>query len=93
MCSVKIISHFFPFFGNVTDTHKLSLSFPLEENLPYDKISILVAPDSGLVKRISIHHKLGNVTTITFQGMKTGVKLKDELFEWDIPEGTEVIEP
>ena len=66
---------------------------PIEENLPYDRISMLVAADSGLVERISIHHKLGNVTTITFQGIKTGVKLDDKLFEWNIPEGTEVIEP
>jgi len=67
--------------------------FPLEDNLPYDKISILVAPDSGLVERIAIHHKLGNVTTITFHRIKTGVNLKDELFEWNVPEGTDVIEP
>jgi outer membrane lipoprotein-sorting protein len=67
--------------------------FPLEDNLPYDKISILVASDSGLVERIAIHHKLGNVTTITFQGIETGVKLEDQLFEWNVPEGTEVIEP
>jgi outer membrane lipoprotein-sorting protein len=67
--------------------------FPIEDNLPYDKISLLVAPDSGLVERISIHHKLGNVTTISFQGFKTGVKLADKLFEWNVPEGTEVIEP
>ncbi len=67
--------------------------FPLEDNLPYDKISILVASDSGLVERIAIHHKLGNITTITFHGIKAGVKLEDKLFEWNIPEGTEVIEP
>jgi len=67
--------------------------FPLEDNLPYDKISILVAFDSGLVERIAIHHKLGNVTTITFHGMKTGVELSDDLFKWDVPKGTKVIEP
>ncbi|MDF1526094.1 MAG: outer membrane lipoprotein carrier protein LolA [bacterium] len=67
--------------------------FPLEDNLPYDKISILVASDSGLVERIAIHHKLGNVTTITFHGIKTGVELSDDLFKWDVPKGTEVIEP
>jgi outer membrane lipoprotein-sorting protein len=67
--------------------------FPIEDNLPYDKISILVAGDSGLIERISIHHKLGNVTTITFHRIKTGVKLADKLFEWNIPEGTDVIEP
>jgi len=67
--------------------------FPIEDNLPYDKISILVARDTGLIERITIHHKLGNVTTITFRGIRTGVKLKDMLFEWNVPEGTEVIEP
>jgi outer membrane lipoprotein carrier protein len=67
--------------------------FPLEDNLPYDKISISVASDSGLVERITIHHKLGNVTTITFHDIKTGIQLDDKLFEWDVPEGTEVIEP
>ncbi|MDF1535421.1 MAG: outer membrane lipoprotein carrier protein LolA [bacterium] len=67
--------------------------FPVEDNLPYDKISLLVASESGLVERISIHHKLGNVTTITFHGFKTGTKLPDDLFKWDVPEGTDVIEP
>ncbi len=62
--------------------------FPIEDNLPYDKISLLVAPDSGLVERISIHHKLGNVTTITFHGFKSGMKLSDDLFKWVVPDGT-----
>jgi outer membrane lipoprotein carrier protein len=67
--------------------------FPVEDNLPYDKISLLVTPDSGLIERIAIHHKLGNTTTITFHGFKTDVKLPDKLFEWKVPEGTDVIEP
>ena len=67
--------------------------FPLDDNLPYDKISISVAADTGLIERIAIHHKIGNITTITFQGIKTGVKLDDKLFQWDVPEGTEVVEP
>jgi len=67
--------------------------FPLGEDFPYDKLSVLVSPESGLIERISIHHKLGNITTITFQDMQTGVNLKEKLFKLDIPEGTEVIEP
>ena len=66
--------------------------FPTRET-PYDKISILVSPGSGLVERLSIHHRLGNVTTITFHDVRTVVELEDKLFEWDIPEGTEIIEP
>ena len=67
--------------------------FPLADNLAYDKISILVNPKTGLIERIAIHHKIGNVTTITFHGIQTGVKLQDILFEWNVPKGTEVIEP
>lgn len=67
--------------------------FPLDANVPYDRISVLVSPDSGLINRISISHKMGNVTTITFHETRTGVKLKDRLFAFDVPEGTEIIEP
>jgi outer membrane lipoprotein carrier protein len=67
--------------------------FPLEDNLPYNKISLLVTPDSGLIERIAIHHKLGNVTTISFHGFKTNVKLDNELFDWKVPDGVDVIEP
>jgi len=67
--------------------------FPIDEDVPYEKLSVLIVPDRGLIERISIHHKLGNLTTITFHDIRTGVKLGDKLFEWDIPEGTEIIEP
>ena len=67
--------------------------FPVSGDFPYDQLSVLVSPESGLIERISIHHKLGNITTITFQEIETGVNLKDKLFEPDFPEGTEVIEP
>ncbi|UCG39002.1 MAG: outer membrane lipoprotein carrier protein LolA [bacterium] len=66
---------------------------PREENVPYDRISVLVRPETGLIERIAIHHKIGNVTTITFRDIKTGMDLPERLFKWDIPEGTEVIEP
>ncbi len=67
--------------------------FPLGENVPYEKLSVLIAPDSGLIERISIYHKLGNVTTTTFYDIKTGVKLGNKRFELNPPEGTEIIEP
>jgi outer membrane lipoprotein-sorting protein len=67
--------------------------FPIEDNLPYEKIAILVDHKTGLIERITIHHKIGNITTITFENVKTGVKLEDKLFEWNLPAGTEIIEP
>jgi len=67
--------------------------FPVGEDFPYDRLSVLVQPESGLIERISIFHKLGNITTIAFQDIRTGVSLPADFFEMDFPEGTEIIEP
>ncbi len=66
---------------------------PKGEQTPYEKIGILVSARTGLLKRITIYHRLGNVTTIRFSDIKTGVKITDKLFEWSVPDGVEVIEP
>jgi outer membrane lipoprotein-sorting protein len=67
--------------------------FPVSEETSFEKISLTIAPETGLVERISIHHKLGNVTTITFHDFNTKADLTDSVFGWDVPEGTEVVEP
>ncbi len=67
--------------------------FPIDERTSYERIGILVSVQTGLLERIRIHHRLGNLTTIEFSDIRTGVKFPDDLFEWDVPEGTEVIEP
>lgn len=67
--------------------------FPIADDFPYDLLSVLVSPGSGLIERISIRHKLGNLTTITFQDARTGVPVPDRLFEMDFPKGTEIIKP
>ena len=67
--------------------------FPKDGQTSYDKIGILVSAKTGLLERIRIHHRLGNLTTIKFSNIKTGVKLSSKLFKWDVPDGVEVIEP
>jgi outer membrane lipoprotein-sorting protein len=80
--------------GNTRPGGRYSLDlFPVSERTPYDRIGILVAPDTGVIERISIHHRIGNITTITFSEIETNVPLPKELFQWDVPAGTEVIEP
>lgn len=66
---------------------------PVGEDFPYDRLSILVRPESGLIERISIFHKMGNITTIVFKDVRTGVSLPADFYEMDFPEGTEIIEP
>lgn len=67
--------------------------FPKSKKTSYDRIEIFVEPDTGVIERITIHHRIGNVTTISFAGIERNVKLSPDLFKWDIPKGTEVIEP
>lgn len=73
---------------------KFSLDlFPRTEMTSYEKIGIQISANTGLLERIRIHHRLGNLTTIEFSDIETGVKLPGKLFEWDVPEGTDVIDP
>lgn len=67
--------------------------FPKSKKTPYDMIKILVGPDTGIIERITIYHRIGNVTTISFSRIERNVKLSPDLFKWDIPEGTEIVEP
>lgn len=67
--------------------------FPASEKMPYDRIGILVDPETGIIVRISIFHRIGNITTITFSGIKVNEPVSEELFQWDVPRGTELIEP
>ncbi len=80
--------------GNKGPGGRYSLDlFPVSEKTPYDRIGILIAQDSGIIERISIHHRIGNITTITFSDIETNTPLPEELFQWDVPVGTDIIEP
>ncbi len=80
--------------GNTRPGGRYSLDlFPVSGKTPFDRIGILIAPDTGIIERISIHHRIGNITTITFSQIETNLPLPKELFQWDVPVGTEVIEP
>jgi outer membrane lipoprotein-sorting protein len=59
---------------------------------PYERIEVTVN-QLGLLDAIRIRHKIGNVTTIAFTDIKTGVDLPGRLFAFDVPDGTEVVEP
>lgn len=67
--------------------------FPHSEMTPYERIGVSISRVTGIIERLSIHHRIGNVTTITFADIETDVDLPESLFGWDVPEGVEIIEP
>lgn len=67
--------------------------FPVSDATSFDQVSLSIDPATGLVERIAIHHKLGNITTITFHDLDPGTVIPGKAYAWDIPDGTEVVEP
>ncbi|UCF30140.1 MAG: outer membrane lipoprotein carrier protein LolA [bacterium] len=78
--------------GNEEHRYLLDL-YPRSDTTPYERIRVAVNKETGIIERIGIHHRIGNVTTITFTDIETEVSLPRSLFAWDIPDGVEVIEP
>jgi outer membrane lipoprotein-sorting protein len=67
--------------------------YPISEMTPYERIGVAVSRETGIIERLSIHHRIGNLTTIVFSDIETDVKLSEDLFAWDVPVGVEIIEP
>lgn len=52
----------------------------------------LKADDAGRITDMTIFDRSGNTTEITFSDVKEGIGIKDQLFEFKVPKGTEIIE-
>ncbi len=55
------------------------------------KIVLELQPKTYFIKRLSIHEISGNVSTFEFTGLKPNSGLKNELFEFTVPPGVEVV--
>ncbi len=57
-------------------------------------LTVTVAPhaEGALFKEIVLHEPNGNTSTLTFGAVKLNKKVSDDLFQFDVPAGTEVIE-
>jgi outer membrane lipoprotein carrier protein len=48
--------------------------------------------ETGRITRLTIYDKSGNVTEIAFTDVKEGTGIEDQLFVFQAPKGTEIIE-
>lgn len=56
-----------------------------------DRIVMEVQPKTYFIKRLALHEISGNIATFEFTGLKPNTGLKDEVFEFQVPPGVEVV--
>jgi len=71
---------------------RVRLELVPREPASYERLRLRVDRDSGQVVSTEVADLFGNVTRVTFSNIRTNRNVEDELFRFDPPEGTEVIE-
>lgn len=56
------------------------------------KVVLEVQPKTYFLKTVSIHEVTGNVSSFEFENLKANTRLRDQLFEFQVPAGVEVVE-
>jgi outer membrane lipoprotein-sorting protein len=62
---------------------------PRSEEASYQSLVLEVEPDTAQVTRLVVVDLLGNATDFEFDSIRIDVDLADDLFELDVPAGTE----
>src|SRR5437016_2038978 len=57
----------------------------------HPRIVVEVDPGSFFLRRVELHDVNGNVSTFTFSAMRPNTDLKNELFEFTVPQDVEVV--
>jgi outer membrane lipoprotein carrier protein len=68
----------------------LSLTLP-DGGPDQPRIVVEVDPGSYFLRRVELHDVNGNVSTFTFSALRANTGLKDELFEFTVPQDVEVV--
>jgi len=71
---------------------RVRLELVPREAASYERLLLQVDRDSGQVLSTQVTDLFGNITRVTFSDIRTNRNVDDELFRFDPPEGTEVIE-
>jgi outer membrane lipoprotein carrier protein len=58
----------------------------------YEKLRLLVDPESGEVRQTTVFDLVGNVTEVTFHDVRTNERPADAVFRFEPPEGVDVID-
>jgi len=68
----------------------LSLTRP-DDGPDHPRIVVEVDPVSHFLRRVELHDVNGNVSTFTFSAIQANTGLKNELFEFTVPQDVEVV--
>lgn len=76
-----------------SDNNSFSLRLePKGEAGGYSEILLGVAKGSFDIQSVSVRDAAGNVTMLRFSGMRKGVGVQDSLFQFQAPQGADVVE-
>lgn len=76
--------------GEGSDPLSLML-FPRVPNEEFERLDLILSPETGLPARIRVQGALGDVMEYRFAGIRTGVPLDAGLFRFDPPDGVELV--
>lgn len=62
---------------------------PIADNAPFDALHLSFAKD--VLVQASYTDKLGQKTSLTFSNVVTNPSIADEIFEFNVPEGTDIV--
>ena len=80
--------------GNVSEENWISLELkPKEEQPGLEKLVLKINPKNFQVESSSIFDYYGNITSIVFYDIQINRDVPVSLFQYQVPEGVEVIEP
>jgi len=71
---------------------QVQLELTPKSDATYERLGLLVESETGDILATSVLDLFGNRTRIEFSGVETNRAPKDEVFEFEVPEGVELIE-
>lgn len=66
---------------------------PKEDEEDFNKVTVLVNKDTLIVSTMYLYDPYGNLTTITLNNIEINGGVSDSLFDFEVPDGVEVIKP
>jgi len=58
----------------------------------FDRIDLALDPKDHLPRQVVLHESSGNTVRFEFRDLEPGARIEDKLFEYEVPQGYEVVE-
>lgn len=78
--------------GGPCDADRVRLTLVPRRDATYERLEVVVDPETGLVQETAVADLFGNVTRVAFHDLEIDGELDASRFRFDAPEGVEVIE-